>query len=104
MVRAAAQEESAMREMADADLRMAWSQTRADDRRIEALENAAIPKLRETIASAEASYASGAASFLVLLDSVRELEDLQAQRIQAIAARGVARFALDRIAGAELAR
>ena len=104
MARAADREATAMRQMADADLRMAWSQTRADDRRIDALEQSAIPKLRETIASAEASYTSGAGSFLALLDSVRELQDLQAERIQAIAARGVARFALDRIAGADLAR
>ncbi len=104
MARAADREATAMRQMADADLRMAWSQTRADDRRIDALEKSAIPKLRETIASAEASYTSGSGSFLAMLDSVRELQDLEAQRIRAIAARGVARFALDRIAGADLAR
>ncbi|HTJ47309.1 MAG TPA: TolC family protein [Kofleriaceae bacterium] len=103
MARAADREADAMRAMAEADLRMAWSRTRADQRRIDALEQAAIPKLRETIASAEAAYVSGSGSFLALLDSVRELQQLQIQRIQAIAARGVSRFTIDRIAAADVA-
>ena len=102
MVHAAEREATAMRQMADADLQMAWSETRADDRRIDALETSAIPKLRETIASAEAAYVAGTGNFLSLLDAVIELKQLQAQRIEAISARGIARFALDRIAGAEV--
>ncbi len=102
MGRAAEREAAAMRQMARADLRMAWSATRAADRRIEALERAAIPKLRETIASIDAAYAAGTGSFLALLDAVMALQQLEAQRLQAVAARGVARFALDRIAGAAL--
>ncbi|MCE9574328.1 MAG: TolC family protein, partial [Deltaproteobacteria bacterium] len=104
MERAADRDAAAMRAMATADLRMAWSQTRAADRRIDALEHAAIPKLRETIASSEAGYVAGSDSFLSLLDAVMELQRLEGERIQAIAARGIARFALDRIAGADLGR
>jgi len=102
MARAAEREAAAMQRMADADLRMAWSQTRAADRRIDALEHAAIPKLRETIASSEAAYVSGSGNFLSLLEAVMALQQLEAQRIEAVAARGVARFTLDRIAGAEV--
>lgn len=104
MARAADREATAMRQMANADLRMAWSETRAADRRVDALEKAAIPKLRETIASIEAAYVAGTGNFLSLLDAVMELKELEARRIEAVAARGIARFALDRIAGAEILR
>jgi outer membrane protein TolC len=102
MARAADREADAMRRMAGAELRMAWSEARAADRRIAALEQSAIPKLRETIASADAAYVAGSGSFLALVDTVMELKDLEARRIEAVAARGIARFALDRIAGAQL--
>jgi outer membrane protein, heavy metal efflux system len=104
MVHAAERDADAMRAMASAELRMAWSETRAAGRRVDALEQSAIPKLRETIASNEGAYVAGTGSFLSLLDAVMELKALEAQRIEAVAARGIARFALDRIAGAEVTK
>jgi cobalt-zinc-cadmium efflux system outer membrane protein len=102
MERAADREEEAMTRMADAELRMAWSQARAAERKLAALEDAAIPKLRETIASIEAAYIAGTGDFISLLDAVMELQELEEKRVEAIVRRGVARFELDRIAGDEV--
>jgi len=77
MTRAADRERDAMQTMANAELRMAWSRARAAERKVSALEGAAIPKLRETIASIEAAYVSGTGDFLSLLDAVMQLQDLQ---------------------------
>jgi outer membrane protein TolC len=102
MVRAADVEADAMRTMAEADLRMAWSRARAAQRTVAALEETALPRLRETIASTEAAYVSGGGEFLSLLDAIMQLQELELRRVEAIAARGVARFELARIAGAEV--
>jgi outer membrane protein TolC len=89
--------------MASAELRMAWSRARAAQRKVDALEDVAIPKLRETIASIEAAYIAGTGEFISLLDAVMQLKELEGRRVEAIARRGVARFELDRIAGNEVA-
>jgi cobalt-zinc-cadmium efflux system outer membrane protein len=103
MERSASREEEAMARMANAELRMAWSRARAAERKVDALEDSAIPKLRETIASTEAAYVAGTGQFIALLDAVMELAELEAKRVEAVARRGVARFELDRIAGDEVA-
>jgi outer membrane protein, heavy metal efflux system len=103
MVRAAQREEEAMTSMADAELRMAWSRARSSERELTVLEEAAIPKLRETIASIEAAYAAGTGEFIALLDAVMELKNLELRRVRAAVRRGVARFELDRIAGRAVA-
>lgn len=103
MERAAEREEDAMARMAGAELRMAWSRARAAERKVAALEEAAIPKLRETIASIEEAYVAGTGDFIVLLDAVMELEELEERRVEAVVRRGVTRFELDRIAGDEVA-
>jgi outer membrane protein TolC len=104
MARAAAVEARSMQVMADADLRMAWSRARAADRTVIALETAALPRLRETIASIEAAYVAGRGEFLALLDAIMQQQELEMRRVRAVAARGVARFELDRIAGVEVSR
>jgi cobalt-zinc-cadmium efflux system outer membrane protein len=104
MVRAADVEVSSMKRMAEAELQMAWSRARAAERAVAVLESTALPRLRETIASIEAAYASGQGGFLSLLDAVMQLQELELRRVAAVAARGVARFELDRIAGVEVTR
>lgn len=101
MARAAEREETAMRAMAEADARMAWSQARAAGRKVDALDTA-VSKMEETIASAEAAYIAGTGELLPYIDAVMELQDLKSRRIQAIASRGAARFEVDRIVGAEV--
>ena len=103
MERAAEREEDAMTKMANAELRMAWSRARAAERKVGALEDAAIPKLRETIVSIESAYIAGTGDFISLLDAVMELKELEGKRVEAVVRRGVARFELDRIAGDEVA-
>jgi cobalt-zinc-cadmium efflux system outer membrane protein len=102
MERVAAREETAMTAMADAEARMAWSRARAAERSVTALEESAIPKLRETIASIEAAYVAGQGDFIALLDAVMQLEELEMSRVRAVARRGVTRFELNRIAGEEV--
>ncbi len=99
MERAAERETVAMTAMADAELRMAWSRARAAERRVTALENAAIPKLRETLISIETAYVAGTEKFITLLDAVMELKALEAARAEAVVRRGVLRYELQRIAG-----
>ncbi len=104
MDRAAARAQDAMRAMASAEARMAWSRSRAAERTVASLEDVAIPRLRETIASIEAAYIAGRGDFLALLDATMALQELEARRIQAIATRGVTRFEIDRIAGLAVVR
>jgi outer membrane protein, heavy metal efflux system len=104
MARRAEREEDAMTQMASAELQMAWSRARAAERKVAALEDAAIPKLRETILSIEAAYIAGTGDFLALLDAVMQLQELEARRVAAVVRRGVSRFELDRISGREVAR
>jgi outer membrane protein TolC len=103
MKRAAVREQDAMRTMADAEARMAWSRTRASERTLSALEQTAIPRMRETVASIEVAYVAGRGEFLSLLDAIMELRELEGRRVQAVATRGVTRFELDRIAGRAVA-
>ena len=102
MTRVAIREREAMTTMADAEARMAWSRTRAAERTLSALEGTALPRMRDTIASIQAAYVAGRGEFLALLDAIMELRELEAQRLRAVVARGVARFELDRIAGREV--
>ncbi len=101
MIARAEREERAMRQMASAELRMAWSRVRAEVRRVEALEKSAIPSLQESVRSTESAYAAGRADFLVLLEALVTLRELEMKRLEAVARREIARFELDRIAARE---
>lgn len=101
MIARAEREERAMRQMASAELRMAWSRVRAEVRRVDALEKSAIPSLQESVRSTESAYAAGQADFLLLLEALVTLRELEMKRLEAVARREIARFELDRIAARE---
>lgn len=101
MVRAAERDEAAMQKMADADVRMAWSEARADQRKVDALDTA-ITKMQDVISSSQAAYVSGSSDLLTYLESIMKLQDLKTRRIQAIAAEGTARFEVSRVVGADV--
>ncbi len=102
MVTAADRDVEAMQTMAEADLRMAWSRARAAERRLEALEASAIPRMEETIKSSEAAYQAGNGDFLSLLEASMALQELRMERLRAIVGAGAARFELARVSGAAL--
>jgi cobalt-zinc-cadmium efflux system outer membrane protein len=97
MILAADRDVEAMQAMAEANLRMAWSRARAAERRLEALESSAIPRLEETIKSAEAAYQAGTGDFLALLETSMTLQELRMERLQMVADVAVARFELERV-------
>jgi outer membrane protein, heavy metal efflux system len=92
-----------MQVMARTDLRMAWSRAQAADLALQALEETALPRMRETVASSEAAYMSGSGDFLSLLEAVMARQRLEAERLQAVVRRETARFELARLLGASLA-
>lgn len=102
MVRRAQRGAESMRAMTEADLRMAYSRARAAERSLTALEGTALPKLRETVTSAQAAYASGSADFLALLESTMALRSLEMERVRAVVRRENARFELSRLLGGPL--
>jgi outer membrane protein, heavy metal efflux system len=89
----------AMRRMAEAELRMALGMLTGAASRARALEDSAIPAMREMVASTEAAYTAGRADFLVLLEALIALRELEMSRFEAIAARELARAELERIGG-----
>jgi outer membrane protein TolC len=99
MVKAADLDVEAMGTMAEADLRMAWSRARGAERRLEALESSAIPRLEETIKSSEAAYQAGTGDFLSLLEASMALQEQRMERLQMVADVAVARFELERVSG-----
>ncbi|MBN1207381.1 MAG: TolC family protein [Myxococcaceae bacterium] len=103
MVTRAQRDLEAMQVMARADLRMAWSRARAADLALQALEETALPRMRETVASSEAAYSSGSGDFLSLLEAVMARQRLEAERFQAVVRRETARFELARLLGSSLA-
>jgi len=102
MIARARREELAMRQMASAELRMAWSRLRAADRRVTALEQRALPSIRESVASTRSGYVAGRADFLLLLESLTALRELEMDRLEAVRDRETARFELQRVAGAPI--
>jgi outer membrane protein TolC len=99
MIIQAEREERAMRQMASAELRMAWSTLRGADRRLDALEQRALPSLRASLDSTRASYVAGRADLLVLLEELTALREVEMQRLGAVVVRERAQQELDRIAG-----
>lgn len=99
MERRALREVELMEAMTDAELRMAWSRARGADRELAALEETALPRMREAVQSARSSYTAGTGDFLSLLDSAMSLLETDAERIRAAARRAVALYELQRIAG-----
>jgi cobalt-zinc-cadmium efflux system outer membrane protein len=99
MIARARREELAMRQMASAELRMAWSRLRAADRRVTALEERALPSMRESVASTRSGYVAGRIDFLVLLESLTALLELEMERLEAVVDRATAELELERVAG-----
>lgn len=102
MITRARREERAMRQMAAGELRMAWSRLRAAERRVAAIEERALPSIQETVRSTQAAYVAGRADFLVLLEALVALRELEMELLAATATRVIAQVELDRVAGAEL--
>jgi cobalt-zinc-cadmium efflux system outer membrane protein len=100
MVQRAQRDLEAMQVMTQTDLRMAWSRARAADLALQALEETALPRMRETVKASEAAYVSGTGDFLALLDATMALQQREAERLQAVVRREVARFELERLLGA----
>ncbi len=100
MVQRAQRELEAMQVMTQTDLRMAWSRARAADLALRALEETALPRMRETVKASEAAYVSGTGDFLALLEATMALQQREAQRLQAVVRREVVRFELERLLGA----
>jgi len=104
MVQRAQRELEAMQVMTRTDLRMAWSRARAADLSLRALEETALPRMRETVKASEAAYISGTGDFLALLEATMTLQQREAERLQAVLRREVARFELERLLGASSAQ
>ena len=62
-----------------------------------------MPRLIETVASAESAYIAGKGEFLALLDATMALLDVRMERIETIAEVEVTRFELARLLGRPLA-
>lgn len=103
MVQRAQRDLEAMQVMTRTDLRMAWSRARAADLTLQALEETALPRMRETVAASESAYVSGSADFLSLLEATMARQRLEADRLQAVVRREAARYELERLLGASAA-
>jgi outer membrane protein TolC len=103
MVRRTQRELEAMEVMTRTDLRMAWSRARAAELTLKALEDTALPRIRETVAASESAYASGSADFLALLEATMARQRLEAERLRAVVRREAARYELERLLGASVA-
>jgi cobalt-zinc-cadmium efflux system outer membrane protein len=100
MVQRAQRALEAMQTMTRTDLRMAWSRARAAELALQALEETALPRMREMVKASEAAYVSGTGDFLALLEATMALQQREAERLQAVVRREVARFELERLLGA----
>lgn len=89
----------AMQVMTLTELRMAWSRAQAADLSLRALEETVLPRMRETVKASEAAYVSGTGDFLALLESTMAQQQREAERLQAVARRELARFELERLLG-----
>ncbi|MCY1024023.1 TolC family protein [Pyxidicoccus sp. MSG2] len=103
MVQRAQRDLEAMEVMTRTDLRMAWSRARAADLTLQALEETALPRMRETVAASESAYVSGSADFLSLLEATMARQRLEADRLRAVVRREAARYELERLLGASAA-
>lgn len=102
MVQRSERDVAAMTAMTAADVWMSWSRAKGAERKLEALENVAIPMLRETVAADEAAYASGTTPFLTLLEASMALRTRETERLRAVVGREAARYELARLVGVEL--
>jgi cobalt-zinc-cadmium efflux system outer membrane protein len=104
MVQRAQRELETMQVMTRTDLRMAWSRARAADLSLQAFEETALPRMRETVKASEAAYISGTGDYLALLEATMTLLQREAERLQAVLRRELARFELERLLGASSAQ
>lgn len=100
MLRRAEADTRAMRSMSAADARMAWARAAGADRKLRAIEETALPRMREAVASSEAAYVAGTESFLPVVEAILALQDLEGMRLEAVVRREVALFELSRVSGA----
>jgi outer membrane protein TolC len=89
----------AMQAMTEAEVRTSWSRARAAERRLDVLEETALPTMRQTVASAESAYIAGSGDFLPFLDATLALRGLESDRLLAIVRRESASYALTRLLG-----
>ena len=99
MVRRAQRDLEAMDAMTVADVRMAWARAFAEQQALQALEESALPRFKETVASAEAAYVAGRGNYLELLEAVMTYQRVEAQRYENIVRRELALFELSRLLG-----
>jgi cobalt-zinc-cadmium efflux system outer membrane protein len=102
MYRRTERDRETMQAMTDADLRSAWSHARAADRSLDALESTVLPRMKDTVDSALAAYASGTGDFLGLLESAMAQREVEMELIQVRMKRENARFELARLLGKPL--
>lgn len=95
-------EVAATRIATDADVRAAWHEAWGIQQTLRALDEAAIPKSRQTVESSEAEYASGSGDYLRLLEAITALLGLEMRRLDAVVERETARYELARILGVDL--
>lgn len=102
MVNRARLQLDAMELMTRTELEAAWSRAMALDQTLEALERTALPRMKETVASAEAAYMAGTGDYLRLLEAVMAQQRLEATLLRTIVRRELAVFELVRVVGAPL--
>jgi outer membrane protein, heavy metal efflux system len=102
MLRRAETDQRAMSSMSAAEARMAWARAAGADRELRAIEETALPRMREAVTSSQAAYAAGTESFLPVLEAILSLQDLEGVRLEAVVRREVALFELSRVSGAAL--
>lgn len=99
MVLQAEEDRRAMLLMTQSSLQSAVSRALAAERLLEALEKAALPRMRETVAASQADYVSGRGDFLDALEAAISLLGLEIERVRAVVRREVARFEISRVVG-----
>lgn len=99
---AARHDKEVMARNLDAEARMAYFGVQDGQRRVTLLEESLIPRAKQTYESLQAAYASGAmdASFLDMLQSIRELLNFDLERLRAIRDWQVAAAQLEMLIGA----
>ena len=59
-----------------------------------------LPSIRESVESTRSGYVAGRTDFLVLLESLTALRDLEMERLEAVKDRATAEVEVQRVAGA----
>lgn len=104
MLRRAERDVDAMEAMSMAQLQSAFSRAKAAERALAALEQGALPALRETVDADRAAYVAGTASFIDLLESLSALREAEMKRIASVVRRDTTRFELQRLVATPLDR